>query len=245
MTEGSIKTEEITYQAGVQACHGYLARPQAPGKHPGIIVLHEWWGHNDYARRRAEQLASLGYVALAADMFGDGRTVDTPEAAQTMMQKLMGDAEAVRSRFDAARDTLLAQSDVDGKRLAAVGYCMGGGIALGMARIGEPLRGVVAFHGILATEHPAEAGRVQASVLALTGSEDAFAPEEQRQAFEREMSEAGVDYELVRYPGVKHGFTNPAMDEVARRFGLPLAYDADADADAWQRMQSFLERIFA
>lgn len=239
----TIATEEITYRTGDQACHGYLARPQAPGSYPGILVLHEWWGHTDYVRHRAEQLAALGYVAFAADMFGEGRTADTPDVAQAMMQQLMGDAAAVRSRFEAARDTLLQQPDVDRERLAAIGYCMGGGVALAMARNGEPLRGVVAFHGILATEHPAEAGRVRARVLALSGSDDAFAPEEQQRAFEHEMQAAGVDYELVRYPGVKHAFTNPAVDEKAERFGLPLAYDADADS--WQRMRDFLERIFA
>lgn len=242
-TEHAITTEEISYRAGDQACHGYLARPQEPGKYPGILVLHEWWGHTDYVRHRAEQLAALGYVALAADMFGEERTADTPDAAQAMMQQLMGDATAVCSRFEAARDRLLQQPDVDAERLAAVGYCMGGGIALAMARSGSPLRGVVAFHGVLGTEHPAEAGKVRARVLALSGSDDAFAPEEEQQAFEREMQAAGVDYELVRYPGVKHAFTNPVVDEKAKRFGLPLAYDADADS--WRRMHAFLKHIFA
>lgn len=241
----SVVGGEVTYQAGEQACRGYLARPKGEGERPGILVVHEWWGHNDYVRRRAEQLAALGYTALAVDMFGDGRTADTPDEAQALMQQLMGDAEAVHRRFVAARDLLLAQPDVDGERLAAIGYCMGGGVVLEMARSGEALRGVASFHGVLGTANPARPGRVQARVLALTGSDDAFAPEEVQQTFEREMREAGVDYELVRYPGVKHAFTNPAVDEKARRFGLPLAYDAAADADSWQRLQAFLGRIFA
>jgi dienelactone hydrolase len=241
----AIEGVEVTYHAGKKTCCGYLARPTGEGKRPGILVVHEWWGHNDYVRRRAEQLAALGYTALAVDMFGDGRTADAPDLAQAMMQQLMGDAEAVHRRFDAARDLLLSQPDVDPKRLAAIGYCMGGGVVLEMARSGEPLLGVAAFHGILGTTHPARPGRVRARVLALTGSEDAFAPDEQQQAFEREMREAGVDYEFVRYPGVKHAFTNPAVDEKARRFGLPLAYDAAADADSWQRLKVFLEQVFA
>lgn len=239
-----VEGAEVSYQAGEQVCRGYLARPKGEGKRPGILVVHEWWGHNDYVRRRAGQLAALGYTALAVDMFGDGRTADTPDAAQAMMQQLMGDAAAVHRRFTAARDLLLAQPDVDPNRLAAIGYCMGGGVVLEMARSGESLCGVVVFHGILATAHPARPGKVQAHVLALSGSEDAFAPDEQQQSFEREMREAGVDYELVRYPGVKHAFTNPDVDEKARRFGLPLAYDAAADADSWQRLKAFLEQIF-
>ncbi|HKJ83775.1 MAG TPA: dienelactone hydrolase family protein, partial [Mariprofundaceae bacterium] len=237
----------IVYGAGDETCRGYLARPAGEGaaKRPGVLVLHEWWGHSDYVRDRAEKLAALGYTALAADMFGEGRTAETPEAAQGLMQQLMGDPVAVRRRFEAARDTLLEQPDVDGERLAVIGYCMGGGIALEMARAGEPLRGVVAFHGVLGTEHPAEAEKVRARVLALTGDDDAFAPESDQTAFEQEMQAAGVDYELVRYPGVKHAFTNPAVDEKARRFDLPLAYDAEADADSWRRMQVFLERVFA
>lgn len=247
MGQQEIEADGIVYRAGDETCHGYLARPADGGaaKRPGILVLHEWWGHSAYVRDRAGKLAALGYTALAADMFGEGRTAETPEAAQTLMQQLMSDPVAVRRRFEAARDTLLEQPDVDWERLAAIGYCMGGGIVLDMARAGEPLRGVVVFHGVLGTEHPAEAGRVEAKVLALTGSDDAFAPESDQQAFEREMQAAGVDYELVRYPGVKHAFTNPAVDEKARRFDLPLAYDAAADADSWQRMRFFLERIFA
>jgi dienelactone hydrolase len=244
--EQVIETRELVYQAGPDACDGYLAEPAGhDGRHPGVLVLHEWWGHNAYVRHRAEQLAELGYTALAVDMFGSGRTADTPDEAQALMQGLMGDPATVRRRFHAARDQLLEQPGVDPHRLAAIGYCMGGGIVLDMARAGEALAGVVAFHGTLGATEPAKPGKVRARVLALIGSEDAFSPTAEQDAFEREMRAAGADYELVRYPGVQHAFTNPAVDAKAAKYGLPLAYDAAADHDSWQRMRDFLQHIFA
>lgn len=244
--EHSIETRELVYQAGPDSCDGYLAEPAGEGgRRPGILVLHEWWGHNDYVRRRAEQLARLGYTALAVDMFGSGRTADTPEEAQALMQGLMSDPAAVRRRFHAARDHLLEQPGVDSRKLAAIGYCMGGGIVLDMARAGEALAGVVAFHGTLGANQPAQPGKVRAKVLALIGTEDAFSPAAEQAAFEQEMQAAGVDCELVRYPGVQHAFTNPAVDAKAEKFGLPLAYNADADRDSWQRMCAFLQQLFA
>lgn len=240
-----IQTQEIKYQIGEDKFTGYLAYDDAiSGKRPGILVLHEWWGHNAYARKRADMLAKLGYTALALDMYGTGKVANHPDDAKKFMQAVVSNPSAAEKRFTAAHEILLKHSTTDKTKTAAVGYCMGGGIALHMARAGKDLNGVVSFHGSLGTKTPAEAGRVKAKILVLTGAADPFIPEEQVKAFKEEMEAASVDYELISYPGVKHSFTNPQADSVAEKFDMPLAYDAAADKDSWERMQLFLKDIF-
>lgn len=240
------ETRELSYQAGDTRLQGYLALPEGAGPHPGVLVVHEWWGHNDYARRRAEMLAELGYVALAVDMYGDGAVADHPKKAGEFAGKVRGDFPLARARFEAAMDLLAAQPAADAERLAAIGYCFGGGVVLNMARAALPgLDAVVSFHGSLdAAVAVGEAG-VPARVLVLNGAADGFVSRESIAAFAGEMAAAGTDFEFVNYRGVKHSFTNPQADAVGARFDLPLAYDADADADAWRRMQAFLAATFA
>lgn len=243
--QAQLQTEEIRYQVDGNEYTGYLAYDDSfTGKRPGILVAHEWWGYNAYVRHRAEMLARLGYTAFALDMYGGGRHTDHPDTAKKMMQSVMGDLPEAEKRFRAAYRILQLQPSVDANRIAAIGYCMGGGLVLQMARRGVPLAGVVVFHGSLGTAHPAKRGDIKGRVLALIGANDPFEPPAQIKAFKAEMQAAGVPYELHLYPGVVHAFTNPDATVLGRKYKLPLVYNADADADSWRRMRRFLEQLF-
>ena len=240
-----IKGETIDYRSGETTLKGYLAVDDSlQGKHPGILVVHEWWGLNDYARKRARMLAELGYTALAIDMYGDGKTATHPDTAGKFAGELSKNLPLAKARFLAALELLKQQPTVDSERIAAIGYCFGGGVVLAMARAGIDLRGVASFHGSLATNNPAQPGTVKTKVLVLTGADDPFAPPEQVAAFKKEMEAAGVTYRLVSYPGAKHSFTNPDADAFGKQFNLPLAYNAEADQKSWQAMQDFFREIF-
>jgi dienelactone hydrolase len=206
--------------------------------------VHEWWGHNEHARNSARKLAQAGYVALALDMYGDGKRADHPDQAGKFAGEVGKNLPLMKSRFEAGMKTLRQQSQVDDKRVAAIGYCFGGSVVLQMAREGEPLRGVASFHGGLATEHPAKPGKVRARVLVLNGADDAMVPAEQIAAFKKEMESAKADYKLVNYAGAKHSFTNPEADANGAKFNLPLAYNAEADQKSWAELQSFLKLVF-
>jgi dienelactone hydrolase len=236
--------ENVTYSADGTTLKGYIARPAAAGgKRPGVLVVHEWWGNNDYTRKRADMLAQLGYVALAVDMFGDGKTADNPKEAGALSGEASKNIDVSDKRFRAARDLLARQPDVDASRIAAVGYCFGGGMALQMARRGHDLAGVVSFHGSLGTQNPAKPGAVKAKLLVLNGAADPFIKPEQIEAFKKEMQAAGVTYTFIDYPGAVHAFTNPAATENGKKFNLPLAYDAEADRKSWDEMQRFLSAV--
>lgn len=244
--QAELRTQVVDYSVGATRMTGYLAYDAAAGApRPGVLVVHEWWGHNDYARKRAEMLAELGYVALALDMYGEGKVADHPDNAKAFMQAIANDMPEAERRFNAARELLQRQPNVDRERIAAVGYCFGGGIVLHMARIGTDLDAVVSYHGALATQTPAAPGAVKARVLVFNGADDAMVTAEQVEGFKREMDAANAFYEFVTYSGVKHSFTNPAADSYAQRFGFPLQYNAEADAASWRRTQEFLQDVFA
>jgi len=237
-----VKGEEISYSDGTTTLKGYLAYDAASdAKRPGILVVHEWWGHNEYARKRADMLAELGYLALAVDMYGDGKTADHPKDAKSFA---MGVGQDARPRFEAAMQVLEQHPLFSSGDMAALGYCFGGTQVLNMARSGLPLKGVVSYHGSLGTKAPAEAGKVQARVAVFTGEADPMIPSEQVAGFRQEMEGAGVDYFVVSYPGVKHSFTNPEADSFAERFDMPLGYDEAADKDSWEKTQTFLADLF-
>ncbi len=242
----AIQTEEITYKVDDKVFTGYVAwDDQVKGKRPGILVVHEWWGHNAYARKRAVQLAEAGYVALALDMYGKGKVASHPDDAKKFMQKVLAEKGAARKRFEAAKKQLEARPEIDSAHIAAIGYCFGGGVVLNMARAGMDLDGVVSFHGSLGTDAPAEAGSIKADVLVFTGLDDPFAPPEQVDAFDTEMKSAKADYQIIRYPGVKHSFTNPDADQIGKTYGMPLEYNAEADRDSWQKMLAFFKKLFS
>jgi dienelactone hydrolase len=243
--QAAIKGEEVEYKAGSTVHKGYLVYDDAvTGKRPGVLVVHEWWGHNEHARHSARKLAEAGYVALALDMYGDGKRADHPDQAGKFAGEVGKNLPLMKSRFGAGMKLLRKQAQVDGKRVAAIGYCFGGSVVLQMAREGENLRGVASFHGGLATEHPAKPGKVKARVLVLNGADDLMVPAEQIAAFKKEMESARADYKFVNYPGAKHSFTNPDADANGAKFNLPLAYNAQADQESWAELQSFLKDVF-
>lgn len=242
--QAAVVGKEITYQAGNTVLKGYLAWDDAiQGKRPGILVVHEWWGLDAYARRRADMLAALGYSALALDMYGDGKTADHPEDAGKFVTAVRTDLPLLEARFNAARALLNAQDTVDPARNAAIGYCFGGSVVLEMARSGADLAGVVSFHGSLGGLGPVS-DHVTAKVLVANGADDPFVTAEQVRIFKEDMDAAGVDYRFISYPGTRHSFTNPGASALGEKFGLPMEYNAQADADSWQAMQAFLAGIF-
>ena len=241
----AIKGEPVTYHAGDLSLNGYITYDDSTSsKRPGILVVHEWWGHNEYARNRAEMLAELGYTALAVDMYGEGKVADHPDDAGKFATEVRQNLPEARKRFAAAIRLLQEHPSVDPKSIAAIGYCFGGGVVLQMARQGLDLAAVVSFHGSLATETPAEEGTVKARILVCDGADDKLVTPGQIQSFLREMQAAGVDYKFVSYPGAKHSFTNPDADTYAEKFNLPVGYNAEADKKSWKDMQDFLKETF-
>jgi len=243
---GAIIGDPVIYKTGDFSMQGYLAYDDnIAGKRPGILVVHEWWGHTEYARERARMLAELGYTALAVDMYGDGRVADHPDDAGKFASEIRQNLPEARKRFAAAMRLLQEHPTVDPQHIAAIGYCFGGGIVLQMARQGIDLDAVVSFHGSLATDSPAVPGSVKARILVCDGADDKFSTPEQIQAFLREMKGAGVDYKFISYPGAKHSFTNPGADIYAEKFNIPVGYNVEADRKSWQDMQKFLQESFA
>jgi len=244
-TEPRIVGKRVDYIAQGAAMKGYLAYDESiTGKRPGVLVVPEWWGLNDYARMRARMLAELGYTALSVDMYGDGKVVTTPEDAGKLSSEVMKNFEVAEARFTAAMDFLNQQPGVDPNRIAAIGYCFGGGVVLNMARQGANLRGVASFHGGLTAVKPAQPGGVKAKILVLNGGADKFITPEQIEAFKQEMKSAGADYQFISYPGALHSFTNPEATELGKKFNLPVAYNADADRESWSELKGFLKKVF-
>ena len=240
----AVQGKEVSYTANGTTLKGWIAYDDAvKGKRPAVLVVHEWWGHNAYARKRANMLAELGYVALAVDMYGDGKQAQHPDDAAKFAGEVAKNKPLAKARFEAAMKLLRKQRNVDGKRLAAIGYCFGGSVVLEMARAGEDLKGVASFHGGLGTDTPTQPGKVKAQVRSFTGADDKMIPAAQVEAFKQEMEKAGVNYKVVVYPGAMHSFTNPDADALGKQFNLPLAYNAEADKDSWAQAQTFLADV--
>jgi dienelactone hydrolase len=207
---------------------------------PAVVVVHEWWGLNDYARERAHQLAELGYAAIAVDMYGTGKSTSHPKDAMSFMNAALAEPEKMDARFDAALAILRKQPSVNSQKLFAIGYCFGGAVVLNQARRGLDLAGVASFHGSLGTDPTVEPGTIKAKVLVATGGADTMVPAKQVAGFVEEMSVAGVDFELLSFPGVMHSFTNPGSTELGKKYDMPLAYDAHADKVSWDALMTML-----
>lgn len=243
--QAAVQGKEVTYQADGTTLKGYIAYDDAfKGRRPAVLVVHEWWGLNDYARHRADMLAKLGYTALAVDMYGNGKQASHPDDAGKFASEVSSNMPMARARFEAGMQLLRKQKTVDAGKMAAFGYCFGGGVVLNMARAGLDLKGVVTFHGALSTDSPAQPGKIRARILSFAGEDDAMVTPDKVAAFRQEMDAAGADYRIVSYPGVKHSFTNPEADELGKKFNLPLAYNAAADKDSWQQATVFLHDVF-
>jgi len=241
-----VKTQEVTYSSGGATLKGYLAYDDSlQGKRPGILVVHEWWGHNKHARNKAEALAKLGYTALAVDMYGDGKTADHPDKAGEFMNAAFKDWEGSEAKFNAAKKLLQDHKTVDAGKIGAIGFCFGGAVSLRMARGGADLKGVVAFHSALPLEPPVGKGTVTAEVMVINGSDDGFLNPETVASFVKEMVEANAGLTYISLAGVKHSFTNPQADEFREKFNISaLQYDKQADARSWKALRGFFQRVF-
>jgi len=238
--------QEVVYTSDSTTLKGFLVYDNnIKGKRPGVLVVHEWWGLNDYARKRTRMLAELGYTALALDMYGDGKTANHPEDAQKFAGAIFSNVKMGEDRFLAAYNFLKDQETVDPNNIAAVGYCFGGAVVLHMARIGTDLKAVASFHGGIQAITPAEEGKVKAFVLVCNGADDPFTTQEQIDAFKKEMDSAKVQYEFVNYEGAVHSFTSPSADSLGRKFNMPLAYNEKADKESWQEMQKVFNKVFS
>jgi len=240
-----VRGQEVLYEAGGVTLKGYLAwDANKKGKRPGILVVHEWWGHNNYARRRARMLAELGYTALALDMYGNGKHTSHPADAQKFMQEAIGNQEVALERFQAAEDLLKTQPTVRPDEISAIGYCFGGGVVLSMARAGLDLDLVASFHGSLSTKTPAQKGKVHSKVLVLHGEDDAMTTQAQLDTFMKEMKDAEVDLTFHAFPGAKHSFTNPESTALGKKLGLPIAYNEQADRESWEELVHALQLVY-
>jgi dienelactone hydrolase len=238
----AMAAEVIEYRHGETPLEGYLAySDKVEGKRPGVLIVHEWYGLGDYARKRADQLADLGYVAFALDMYGKGvRAKDATEAG-----KLAGiykaDRSLMRERARAGLEVLKKHELVDPSRIAAIGYCFGGTTVLELARSGAEISGVVSFHGNLNTPNPEHAKNIVSKVLVLHGADDPLVPQAEIAAFEEEMRKAGVDWQMVSYGGAVHSFTNPGSGNDPSD---GVAYNEKADRRSWEAMKLFFNEIF-
>jgi dienelactone hydrolase len=236
-------TRDVDYRCEEVNLRGYLSWNESAEPRPGVLVFHEGLGLGEFAMERARRLAGLGYVALAADMFGERRQARNLQEVTTLVGGLRAEPAKLRARGRAALETLAALPQVDAQRLVAIGFCFGGSVVLELARAGADLKAVVSFHGVLATKMPAVTGGVKASVLVLTGADDPLAPPDQVADFENEMRAAAVrDWQVISYGNTLHGFTNPAADGSMLRSAL---YNAQADRRSWASMQSLFDEVLA
>lgn len=242
--EPNLKEETVTYTARGVTMNGYVVYDATKeGKRPGVLVVHEWWGLNDYPKMRARKLAELGYIAMAVDMYGNGKTADNPDDAGKMAGPFYQDPQMAKARFDAALNKFKSYSQVDTNNLAAIGYCFGGGIVLNMARLGENLNGVVSFHGSLVGT-PADKNLLKAKILVCHGAADQFVKPEEVARFKKQMDSIGADYSFKQYPNASHAFTNPNATAVGQKFKIPIAYNGAADSASWSDMKDFFAKIF-
>jgi dienelactone hydrolase len=243
-TTPSVVGEEISYSSGELTMNGYIAYDEnMQGERPGILVVHEWWGHDEHARNSAEKLAELGYVALAVDMYGNGRMADHPEDAMQFSGEVMGNFDEAQMRFQAAIETLQNHNMVNTDQIGAIGYCFGGSVILAMTHAGVDLDGVVAFHaGLQLPVMPEE--QVDTEILILNGADDPMVSNEDIENLTSMYDNLGISYNFVNYEGATHAYTNPAADSLGQEFDLPLAYDAEADEQSWDRMRTFFDDLF-
>ncbi len=233
--------EAVVYKHGDVELEGYLALPAGGKAHAGVVIVHEWWGHNPYGRARADQLARLGYAAFALDMYGKGVYTDDPAKAKEISGKFYTDRKLMRDRAAAGLD-VLRNCKAKPAALAAIGYCFGGTVALELARSGADLKAAVSFHGGLGTPKPEEAKNIKGKVLVLHGADDNFISPEELAGFEKEMRDAKVDWQLVKYGGAVHSFTNPGAD----KHNIPgVKYDEKADKRSWQAMLDLFHEVLA
>ena len=242
-TTPKLKEETVGYTIDTLNMKSYVVYDEnIQGKRPAVLVVHEWWGLNDYAKRRARMLADMGYIAMAVDMYGNGRMGNDPAAAQALAMPYYQHPEMAKKIFDKALEEFKKNPQVDQSKIAGIGYCFGGGILLNLVRMGEPLNGVVSFHGSLLGT-PANKDLTKAEMLVCHGEADSFVNTEVA-PFKKQMDSIGKSYTFKSYPGATHAFTNPDATEMGKKFKMPIEYNAAADSASWNDMKEFFGRIF-
>lgn len=234
-----IRTEKVQQKLGGTAYQAQVFYPSNINeKKPAIIVVHEWWGHNDYARSRARQLAELGYVAMSIDMYGDNKTASHPKNAGEFAKATLSNPQQAYNRFNQAIQYLKSRQDVADKRIGAIGYCFGGTVVLNMARMGADLEAVASFHGGLGAVTDTNR-KIDTKIAVFNGAADPMVTDADIKKFKQEMQTKDAEYLFKSYPGAKHAFTNPQATEFGNKFNLPLEYNAEADRKSWNAMKDF------
>lgn len=243
-TTVSLKEDNLIFTTDTITSNSYVVYDDnKTGTRPVILVLPEWWGVNDYVKSRARQLAELGYLAMAVDMFGNGKTVDSPATAGALIQPFYEHPQMTLNRLQAAIAKIKTLPQADTSQIAAIGYCFGGGILLNSARLGLDVDGAVSFHGTL-NGTPVKKELLKAKILVCHGAADPFVPEDQVMAFKKSMDSINADYTFKAYPDAKHAFTNPNATEMGKKFNIPIAYNAAADSASWKDMKTFFGNLF-
>lgn len=243
-TSSQLKEDNITYNGDNTTMNGYVVyNDSVQGKRPAVLVVHEWWGMNDYAKMRARQVAQLGYVAMAVDMYGNGQTASDPKGAMKLAGPFYQDPQLTKTRLDAALAELKTYPQVDTNNIAAIGYCYGGYVVLNAAKLGEPLKGVVSFHGNIGGVKP-DKNLLKAKVLVLHGEADSNVKKEEVDQFKKQMDSIGADYSFKSYPNAKHAFTNPNADSIENKYHIGVGYNEAADKQSWEAMKEFLQKLF-
>lgn len=240
--QAEVQTKTVPYEHDGVKLEGFLAWDDSvQGKRPGVLVVHEWWGLDDYARRRARQLARAGYVAFALDMYGKGKLTEHPQQAREWSGMIRENVDQWRERALAGLEILKRQEQTDDSRLAAIGYCFGGSTVLQMALGGADLKGVASFHGGLFEPNLEEVRNAKAAMLICHGAVDAFIPEETAQKFRQALEKGGADYTMIYYGGAHHSFTVPAADQ---RDIENIDYHPKAARRSWRHLRVFLREVF-
>lgn len=247
MKEPKLKEENVTYSpanSDSMALNGFVVYDEnIEGKRPAVLVVHEWWGMNDYTKMRARELAKLGYIAMAIDMYGNGKMADNPTDAEKLASVYYMDPAKAKPVFEAALAKINSYPQTDGAKVAAIGYCFGGAQVINMAKMGEDLKGVVSFHGNLNVV-PADKALLKAPILVCHGGADPFVPQAEVDKFKKQMDSIGANYTFKVYEGATHAFTNPNATAVGEKFNIPIKYNAAADTASWKDMKEFFSRIF-
>lgn len=239
-----IREEAVDYKLDTLTMKGFITYDSASSaKRPAVLIVHEWWGVNDYVRRRAKQLAELGYIAMVVDLYGNGAQGNDPETAGKLAMPFYENPQMTKARFDAALAVIKKYPQTDTNRIAAIGYCFGGSMVLNMAKLGEPLKGVVSFHGGLAGV-PANKDLLKAKILVCHGAADKFISPEELATFRKQLDSIKADYTFKSYPGALHAFSNPDATANGEKFKIPIAYNAAADSASWRDMREFFAGIF-
>lgn len=242
--KSNIKEDSVVLSENGHNYRGFVAYDATKeGKRPGVLIVHEWWGAGDYVRMRAKQLAGLGYIALAVDMYGDGKMGNDPKQAQALATPYYVNPQLTFTRLNPWINKLKQYPQTDTANLAAIGYCYGGYVVLNAAKLGADLKGVVSFHGNLGGV-PVDKNILKAKILICHGAADSFVKKQEVDAFRHAMDSAGIAYTFKAYPNATHAFTNPAATEIGKKFTMPVEYNAAADTASWNDMKTFFNGIF-